>query len=99
MTHTSDLTRMEAGAQTRILVVDDDPQVVRVIASMAERAGHEVEIATSAEEAVSRLDQTGFDVVLTDLDFGPDRPNGLEVLQHVQRNTPEVPVVIITGQA
>ena len=82
---------------TRILVVDDEEVVARAIARMAEHFGHEAVTARSFEEAVARVAESGFDVVLTDLRLG--QRDGLELLRHFQQQMPEVPVVVITGQA
>jgi DNA-binding NtrC family response regulator len=81
----------------RILVVDDEEVVARAIARMAEHFGHEVVTAASVEEAITRLSEYGFDVVLTDLRLG--ERDGMELLRHIQQETPAVPVVLITGQA
>jgi DNA-binding NtrC family response regulator len=80
----------------RILVVDDDLSVAQVIAHMAEELGHATSIAGSVDEALSRLAQASFDVVLTDLSM-PGR-SGLDLLKHVQTESPEIPVVLITGK-
>jgi DNA-binding NtrC family response regulator len=81
----------------RILVVDDEPSVAGVIARIAESFGHKAVQADSVESAIEAFAGTEFDVVLTDLRLG--RGDGLEVLRHVQERAPEVPVVLITGQA
>jgi len=82
---------------TRVLVVDDEPQTARTIERMVRHLGHEVVLAESVESAIRRFSEGAFDVVLTDLNLG--RRNGLDVLHHVQENAPEVPVVLITGYA
>ncbi len=81
----------------RILVVDDEPSVAGVIARLAESFGHEVVQADSVEHAQQAFAASEFDVVLTDLRLG--RRDGLELLRHIQERAPEVPVVLITGQA
>ncbi len=89
---------MEArNKQGRILVVDDEPAVANVIARIAQSFGHDTVIAESVESAIDRFAEGPFDVVLTDLRLG-DR-DGLELLGHIQQRAPEVPVVLITGQA
>jgi two-component system response regulator AtoC len=80
----------------RILVVDDDLDVAQAIARMAEQLGHASTVAGSVDDAVGHLARTAFDVVLTDLSM-PGR-NGLDLLRHVQTESPEVPVVLITGK-
>ena len=79
-----------------ILVVDDDLGVAKVIARMAESLGHATTVAGSVDEALGRLAQAPFDVVLTDLSM-PGR-SGLDLLKHVQAVSPEIPVVLITGK-
>ncbi|HTM57974.1 MAG TPA: sigma-54 dependent transcriptional regulator [Candidatus Udaeobacter sp.] len=81
----------------RVLVVDDEPEVARVIARLAESFGHEVVIAKSVDEALARFGEAPFDVVLTDLRLG--REDGLALLRSLQSRAPDVPVVVITGQA
>jgi len=86
-----------AGPAGRILIVDDDEPVAKAVATMASRFGHETVTATSVDEAVARLAERPFDVVLTDLVMG--ERGGLDLLRHVQAENPDVPVVVITGQA
>jgi DNA-binding NtrC family response regulator len=81
---------------TRILVVDDDLSVAQAIAHMANDLGHATAIAGSVNEAVGHLARDSFDVVLTDLSM-PGR-SGLDLLKHVQAESPEIPVVLITGK-
>ena len=89
---------MAVGTQAaRILVVDDEPDVARVIARLAESFGHQVVVAASVDEALVRFDETPFDVVLTDLRLG--QQDGLALLRHLLERAPEVPVILITGQA
>jgi len=82
--------------QARILVVDDDLSVARAIAHMAESLGHATTVAVSVDDALGQLAQAAFDVVLTDLSM-PGR-SGLDLLRHVQAESPEIPVVLITGK-
>jgi DNA-binding NtrC family response regulator len=81
----------------RILVVDDEPLTARAIERMARHFGHEVVVAQTLGEAMSRLDETPFDVVLTDLHLGGD--DGFDLLRQVTSSRPDVPVVMITGYA
>jgi two-component system, NtrC family, response regulator AtoC len=83
--------------QDRILVVDDEPDVARVIARLAESFGYEVVVAGSVETAISQFTDSPFDVVLTDLRLG--QRDGLALLRHLREAAPDVPVVLITGQA
>ena len=82
---------------THVLVVDDDLDVAQAIARLAQQSGHRSTVAGSVDEALGRLGEIPFDVVLTDL-LMPGR-DGLDLLQSVRAEHPETPVVIITGQA
>jgi DNA-binding NtrC family response regulator len=81
----------------RILIVDDDESVAQVIARMAGHFGHRTTVAGGVDEAIRRLAEAPFDVVFTDLVMG--ERGGLELVEHVRTESPEVPVVVITGQA
>jgi DNA-binding NtrC family response regulator len=85
------------GARARILVVDDEPEVARVIARLAQSFGHEAVVADSTEDAVERFTAAPFDVVLTDLKLG--REDGLALLRRIHDRAPDVPVILITGKA
>ena len=82
----------------RILVVDDKLDVAQGIAHMAEALGHTATVASSMDEALGQLARASFDVVLTDLDLTIPGRSGLDLLQHVQAESPEIPVVLITGK-
>jgi DNA-binding response OmpR family regulator len=81
----------------RILVVDDDPAAARLIAEMIRRAGYEVDIAVSGEEALEKAATSPPDLMLLDYDM-PDM-DATEVLEHLKRATPQpgFPVLILTG--
>jgi len=83
----------------RILCVDDD-RTTRLYysAGLAEALPADaIEVASSGEEAVERLEDGGFDVVITDLVMpGLD---GIDVLRAAKRIDPRIEVIVITGQA
>jgi DNA-binding NtrC family response regulator len=82
---------------TRILVVDDEPKLGRLIVEMLEGAGHEVTRAAGGREALQRVPSGDFDVVLTDLRM-PD-VDGMMVLRETRRLSPHTDVVIMTAYA
>ena len=53
--------------RARILIVDDEPHAVRVLKLGLDRKGHEVSIAHDGQEALERLRDGAFDVVITDM--------------------------------
>ncbi|WP_242337374.1 sigma-54 dependent transcriptional regulator [Anaeromyxobacter sp. SG66] len=76
----------------RILVVDDEPKLGKLVAEMLELDGHELERATSGRDALVRLAASRFDLVVTDLRM-PD-VDGLAVLR-AARALPQPPDVIV----
>jgi two-component system response regulator HydG len=80
----------------RVLVVDDEAHVPRLVAALL-GASYRVESATSTAAALARLDDTPFDVVLTDLAM-PDE-DGLQMLHRGRRKDPDTPFVVFTAQA
>jgi EAL domain-containing protein (putative c-di-GMP-specific phosphodiesterase class I) len=80
----------------RILVVDDEAAVQRMLERILSHAGHEVRTAGSSEEALHRIDAEPFDMVLTDLQMPGG--SGLDLLRAVRARALDLPVVFLTGQ-
>jgi DNA-binding response OmpR family regulator len=80
----------------RALVVDDEEGVRFFLSETLQRSGHVVATASSGEEALERLRETCFDLVLLDLRLG-GRLDGLRVLEAVRWRWPEAVVVILTA--
>ncbi len=80
---------------SRILLVDDDPRLLTVLADTLQSYGHAVTTAAKGEEAVQMFDPTLHDVVITDL--GMPRMNGWEVAERIKAQSAETPVFILTG--
>ncbi len=79
----------------RVLVVDDEPKLGRVVAQMLELDGHAVVRADGGREAVARLDEESFDVVVTDLRM--PEVDGLAVLRAARARTAVPEVVLMTA--
>jgi len=88
--------------KARILVVDDDSQIRDLLTTFLERDGYEIETADSARSAITAMENSAFDIVLTDKNM-PDGPADVEagmlVLQHVKEHAPATEVIMITGFA
>ena len=78
----------------RALVVDDDPQILEVLAMRLESMGLEVATSTQPADVPSLLD-TGFDLALFDLRMTP--MDGLALLQIARERQPHLPVLIMTA--
>jgi two-component system KDP operon response regulator KdpE len=78
---------------TRILVVDDEPQITRVLRRSLSSKGYEVQVAEDSEEALDVFRKWNPDIVITDL-FMP-RMGGLELCRRI-RKTSQVPILILS---
>jgi PAS domain S-box-containing protein len=82
--------------RARILVVDDEPEILCVLREALTRAGHLVETASSGAEGVERFRRGTFDAVLSDL--GMADVSGWEVARMVrQEGSPSVVLGLVTG--
>jgi DNA-binding NtrC family response regulator len=81
----------------KVLVVDDEPVVANSVRRTLSRRGYQVEEAFSGNEALSRILNEMYDLVLLDMRM-PDS-NGLELLPTIKKHRPKLPVVMVTGYA
>lgn len=82
----------------RVLAVDDEPALCKVIARLLAVDGHTVVAAYSAEEAIEELDRGSFDVVVADLGLGPaSELTGWDLAEHVNEHCPGTRFVLATG--
>jgi CheY-like chemotaxis protein len=81
----------------RLLIVDDDPQIVNLLRHVAERHGFEVMVALDAREAFAVFEPFEPDVVLSDVQMPGTR--GDEMLDDMRLLRPELKGVLISGQA
>src|SRR3989449_7330542 len=81
---------------TRILVVDDDPDLRGILQERLTYRGYRVETAENGHDALTKLDEAVFDGVL--LDYLMPGITGVTVLQHIRQHHPLLPVVMMTGE-
>jgi putative nucleotidyltransferase with HDIG domain len=81
----------------RVLIVDDEADVLRGLSNVLTQAGFEVHCAGSLRHAVSVMREGRFDLVLTDLYLGATEL-GYEVAQAANALRPRPPVVVLTGK-
>jgi len=92
---TSSTLAKGASHRARLLLVDDDPEVRRSLARQLRLQGYYVDVAASGQEAVDYVDQTSYDVVVSDVRM--PSMDGIELLQVVRQHDLRVPVVLLTG--
>ncbi len=83
--------------QLEILILDDEPIVGKRLLQALQNNGHHVEIFTSGLEALKRLEEKAFDIVVTDIRM--DEIDGIEVMTRVKQMHPDTKIIIITGYA
>ena len=81
----------------RILIIDDEPAVLRVLGLLLERNGFSVASANNARDGLALLAEKGFDVVLTDI-IMPEL-SGVDFLKELRRHDLDVPVILMTAGA
>ena len=82
--------------KNRVLVVDDDQAECDLLEMSLTRLGCDVATTTSPLQALERITQTPFDVIVTDLSM--TEMDGLELCDRILGTTPDVPIVVVTGQ-
>ncbi len=83
--------------EARLLVVDDEESLRITTAAIFEKEGYIVDTASSGDEAVELLNNTDYDLVLTDLHM--EGGDGLSVLSQIRRHAPLTISVVLTGFA
>ena len=82
-------------AKGSILVIDDEQGIRESLEQLLKLEGYKADCASTGDEGLKRIDDGVFDLVLLDINL-PDR-NGLDLLQHIKRDSPEVGVIMITA--
>jgi DNA-binding NtrC family response regulator len=81
--------------KTNVLVVDDEKTVCNSCRKILTQEGYNVDVASSGEEALSKVKANGFDVVITD--WKMPEIDGLELARRIKRENPNIAVIMITG--
>lgn len=82
-------------AHEKILVVDDDENILEVIKMRLEAVGYNIATAISGDQAVIKGKEELFDLVITDLKMSPK--NGIELMEELLLINPEMPIIILTA--
>jgi signal transduction histidine kinase len=82
--------------ENRILVVDDEKEIREMLLKALTRlTGFRVELAGDGEEAMKKIEQENFDLVLTDLKM--PKKDGLQLVSEIAKSKPEILTVLMTG--
>jgi len=82
-------------ATARILVVDDDEAVCRLIGRVLTNSGHQCDLAFSGEQALEQIGHAEYHLVLSDISM--PGTSGVDLLIAVQQQYPDLPFVMMTG--
>ena len=86
---------MPNGSKPQILVVDDEPSIRETLATLLASVGYDVAMAENGISAVSQLNKTVPDVIVTDLNMPP--MSGIELILHVRSRYPSISIVAMSG--
>jgi DNA-binding NtrC family response regulator len=86
--------------RTRVLVADDQPDVLEALRLLLKGAGHDIETASSPSGVLTAIEARDFDAVLMDLNYTRDTTSGregLDLLARVQELDSQLPVIVMTA--
>lgn len=88
---------MGSEQKTKVLILDDEPIVLKRLKPALEKSGYDVEAFSRSLEASNRIMEKKFDIVITDLKM--EGIDGMEFLTRVKDRSPVTEVIVITGFA
>jgi DNA-binding response OmpR family regulator len=83
------------GTKPKVLIVDDESDIRTLLRAVLTVSGYVVEDARDGLEAVERLAEREFDLVISDI-YMPNM-DGMQLLKHMRENELKMPVVIVTA--
>jgi len=83
--------------QLKILIVDDEQELLFAMAQRLELRGFDVEAATSGTDALRLIEDDGFSVLI--LDVKMPGVGGLELMAQIRDRNPDIPVILFTGHS
>lgn len=81
--------------KARILVIDDDKNILSILSEMLSYSGHSVVTAANGQEGLEKFDPKDFDMVFTDL--GMPEITGWDIAQEVKAKDRKMPVILVSG--
>lgn len=79
----------------KIMIVDDEPDICRVLEFLLKKEDYDVVSVNSGEDALKKIEAERFDVVITDLTMG--EVDGMAVLDRVKQSSPETATIMMTA--
>jgi sigma-B regulation protein RsbU (phosphoserine phosphatase) len=94
------MTAIRPQTATRVLVADDQPDVLEALRWLLTGEGYEPEFVSTTEAVLERLRERSFDLLLMDLNYSRDTTSGregLELIPQVRAHDSSLPIVVMTG--
>lgn len=91
---------MEMSVTSRILVADDQPDILQALRLLLTDAGYETDLVGSVGDVIDRVSAQPYDLLLMDLNYTRDTTSGregLDLLERVRAKDSALPVVVMTG--
>ena len=79
-----------------ILIIEDDPSIVRFLERIIEPLGHECRSADNGIDGVLMAVEGSVDLLLCDLQL-PGNPSGLELIEILRNKLPDCPMIVVSG--
>jgi DNA-binding response OmpR family regulator len=86
---------MTGAAPKTILIVDDDPQIRKLLGAILKRDGYGIITAANGRQALQELDKQAVDLVITDL-LMPEK-EGIETIMEIRHKFTGMPIIAISG--
>jgi PAS domain S-box-containing protein len=87
---------VETGGSGTVLLVEDNPDVANVSASLLEQLGYAVRRVDNAEAALREIERGGIDLVFSDVVM-PGKMDGLSLARHLKAIRPHLPILLASG--
>jgi DNA-binding NtrC family response regulator len=86
--------------QSKVFVIDDQPEIISLLSELLESHGKKAEGFHDGDKALAALaaNDQEVDLVVLDLDLGPGKRYGMDVLADIKKSHPLLPVIILTGK-
>lgn len=81
--------------ELRILVVDDEMLIRKLLVQFLENEGHKVETAATGREGYDKFKSAQYDLIITD--WAMPEMNGAELCQNIKHENPNIPIILMTG--
>ncbi len=85
--------------KAEILIIDDNPDIRHILKDIIEDSGFKTRIAANYNQALTEIDKKLPDVAIIDVKLDKGDNDGIELLSHIKKINPDIPVIIISGHA